>query len=205
MRPAGQQDESGWGVMKGDGMELIYTWVKNIVCFYIFMAIITHLLPKESYRKYVRFFSGMLLTILVMSPVLSVFGKEDVLMKKISQAGFFQELDNLKLDTRHFEQTQKRAYVQEYEKVIAMDVERIAKGQQLQVLWTDVHLSEEYQVESIGLEVRAEGEEGVFVPKVSFQDNSREHPRVLALKQELMEFYRLTEEQIQISVQGGGT
>lgn len=184
-------------------MEVIYVWVKNIVCFYIFMAIITHLLPKESYRKYVRFFSGMLLTILVVTPVLSVFGKEDVLMKKISQAGFFQELDNIKLDTRYFEETQKKAYVQEYERVIGMDVGRIAEGQQLQVLWTDVHLSQEYQVESIDMEVKVGEENGVYIPKVSFEDNSQEHPRVYALKQELMDFYRLTEEQIHITVQGG--
>ncbi len=31
-------------------MELVYTWVKNIVCFYIFMNIIIHLLPKDSYQ-----------------------------------------------------------------------------------------------------------------------------------------------------------
>lgn len=184
-------------------MELIYVWVKNIVCFYIFMAIITHLLPRESYRKYVRFFSGMLLTILVVTPVLSVFGKEDVLMKKINQAGFLQELDNLKLDTRHLELTQKKVYLEEYERAIAMDVERIVEGRQFKALWTKVHLSEEYQVESIDLEVRMDGENGISIPKVSFSDESKNHPEVHALKQELMEFYQLEEEEIQIAVQDG--
>ena len=117
-------------------MELVYTWVKNIVCFYIFMNIIIHLLPKDSYRKYVRFFSGMLLMILVATPVLSVLGQEEVLMQKISQAGFFQELDNIKLDTAHLEQTQKKAYLQEYERAIEMDIERIAQGKGLNPLKT---------------------------------------------------------------------
>ena len=74
-------------------MDIIYAWVKNIVCYYIFLTVIFHLLPKSSYQKYVRFFSGMLLMILVVTPVLSVLGKEDVLLQKINQAGFFQELD----------------------------------------------------------------------------------------------------------------
>lgn len=123
--------------------------------------------------------------------------------EKDQSGRIFQELDNLKLDTKHLEQTQKKAYVQEYERAIEMDVERIAEGRQLQVLWTKVHLSEEYQVESIGMEVALEGENGISIPKVSFGDDSQKHPEVYALKQELMEFYRLEETQIQIAVRGG--
>lgn len=184
-------------------MEVIYTWVKNIVCFYIFMAVILHLLPRESYRKYVRFFSGMLLTVLVATPVLSVFGKEEVLMQKISQAGFFQEMDNMKLDTEHLEETQKKVYVQEYEKAIEMDVSRIAEGKGLRALWVHVGLTEEYQVEGIGMEVGLEEGDGISIRKADFGDGSGEYPRVRELKEELMEFYRLKEGQIEIAVQGG--
>lgn len=184
-------------------MEIIYGWVKNIVCFYIFMAIILHLLPQESYRKYVRFFSGMLLTILVVAPALSLFGKEEALMQKISQAGFFQELDNVKMDTKYLEQTQKKAYVKEYEKAIEMDVSQIAEGREMQVVWAKVQLSEEYQVESIRMEVALSGEDGSSIEKASFGDDSREYPEVYGLKQELMEFYRLGEGQVTVAVQGG--
>ena len=52
-------------------MGYVFTWVKNLVCFYLLLTVVLHLLPRQSYRKYVRFFSGMLLTILVVSPVLS--------------------------------------------------------------------------------------------------------------------------------------
>lgn len=182
-------------------MEIIYNWVKNIVCFYIFMAVILHLLPRESYQKYVRFFSGILLTILVAAPVLSLFGKEEVLMQKISQAGFFQELDNVKLDTKHLEQAQKKAYVQEYERAIEMDVGRIAEGMGMEALWTNVQLSEEYQVESIGMEVALLEEEGSPVGKADFGEGGREYPKAYALKQELMEFYRLGEGQVTVAVQ----
>lgn len=182
-------------------MEIVYTWVKNIVCFYIFMNIIIHLLPRESYRKYVRFFSGMLLMILVATPVLSVLGKEDVLMQKINQAGFFQELDNIKLDTAHLEQTQKKVYLREYERAIAMDIGRIAEGKGLRPLRVEVRLSEDYQVESIDMEVSA-AEEDAAVPNVSFGDGSGEYSGADELKRELTEFYRLEEERIEIAVQG---
>ena len=84
-------------------MGYVFTWVKNLVCFYLLLTVVLHLLPRQSYRKYVRFFSGMLLTILVVSPVLSLLGNEEALREKISQAEFFQDLDNHKLDTEHLE------------------------------------------------------------------------------------------------------
>ncbi|MCI8484987.1 MAG: stage III sporulation protein AF [Lachnospiraceae bacterium] len=184
-------------------MHIIYVWVKNIVCFYILLTVVLHLLPKEGYQKYVRFFSGMLLMILIITPVLSLLGKEDVLLKRIDQAGFFQELDNLKLDTEHLEQTQKRAYLKEYERAIGTDISRIAEGKQLNPCWTEVHLSDTYQVESIAMEVSFEKEEGLSVQKASFGDDSKEYPEVYNLKQELMDFYQLEEGQISITVRDG--
>ena len=184
-------------------MDIIYTWVKNLVCFYIFLTVILHLLPKESYQKYVRFFSGMLLMILVVSPILSLLGKEDVLLQKISQAGFFQEMDNLKMDTEYLKDTQKEMYFQEYEKAIGMDISRMAEDRQLHASQVEVHLSKEYQVESIALEVSFAKEDGLFVQKASFTDNSKEYPEVYKLKQELMDFYQIKEGQIEIVVQGG--
>ena len=69
-------------------MDIIYGWIKNIICFYIFITVILHLLPKENYRKYVRFFTGMLLVILVMNPVLSLLGKEELILQNQSDQIF---------------------------------------------------------------------------------------------------------------------
>lgn len=184
-------------------IDVIYTWVKNLVCFYIFITVILHLLPKENYQKYVRFFAGMLLMILVVSPILSLMGKEDILLQKISQAGFFQEMDNLKLDTEHLQDTQKEVYVQEYERAVGMDISRMAEDKQLNTRQVEVHLSEDYQVDSIVMEVSLANEDGLSVHKASFADNSREYPQVYKLKQELMDFYQIEEGQIEIVVQGG--
>lgn len=164
-------------------MSMVYAWVKNVVCFYIFLTVILHLLPRDNYRKYVRFFSGMLLMILVFSPVLSLLGKEDTLLQRISQAEFFQDMDSLKLDTAHLQRDQKALYLREYERAVGMDISRMAAEKQLDASQVEVHLSEEYQVESIAMEISKEGGEGIY-----------------RLKQELMEFYQVNEAQIEIRV-----
>ncbi len=182
-------------------MSYIFSWVKNLVCFYLLLTVILHLLPKKNYQKYVRFFSGMLLTILVASPILSLMGNEEVLKERISQAGLFQELDNLKMDTEHLENTQKERYLREYEKALEMDVSRMAEQKQMNVSQARVHLSQEYEVESIEVTASLQEEESVFVQKASFADHMQEYPRVQELKQELMEFYRLEEAQISLSIE----
>ncbi len=181
-------------------MSYIYNWVKNLVCFYLLLTVVQHLLPKKSYQKYVRFFSGMLLTILVVSPVLSLLGNEELLQQKISQVEFFQDMDNMKLDTEHLETTQKEVYLREYENAVGMDVSRMAEEKQLAVQEVNVHLTQEYEVESIEMTVKRKEDNGVFVQKAAYADNGAEYPNVHELRQALMEFYRLDEEQITIVV-----
>ena len=55
--------------------DAIYSWVKGIAVFYIFLTMLLHLVPTERYQRYIRFFMGLLLIVLVMSPVLSVLKK----------------------------------------------------------------------------------------------------------------------------------
>ena len=63
-----------------------------------------------------------------------------------------------------------------------------------------MQLSEDYQVESIELTASFQEEDGIFVQKASFADRSKEYPKVYELKQELMEYYRLKEEQVNIAI-----
>ena len=45
--------------------------------------------------------------------------------------------------------------------------------------------------------------DGISIQKIPFGDGGGEYPKVRELKEELMEFYRLEEGQIEIAVQGG--
>ncbi|MCI9525635.1 MAG: stage III sporulation protein AF [Lachnospiraceae bacterium] len=182
-------------------MGYVFTWVKNLVCFYLLLTVVLHLLPRQSYRKYVRFFSGMLLTILVVSPVLSLLGNEEALREKISQAEFFQDLDNHKLDTEHLETTQKEIYLREYERALEMDVSRMAQEKQLAAREVKVRLTEGYEVESIEIAVAMEkDDDNIFVQETPAASDSSRDTKISELRQDLAEYYRLNEEQVSIVV-----
>lgn len=181
-------------------MSYIYTWVKNLVCFYLLLTVVLHLLPQKSYRKYVRFFAGMLLSILVVSPILALLGNEEALRTKISQAEFFQDMDNIKLDTEHLEMVQKEAYLREYERALEMDVSRMVELKQLVPQNVEVRLTEDYEVEAIEMTVTFEEDDIMFVQKAYYENDSTEYPQVYELRQDLVEYYRLREDQISIAI-----
>lgn len=54
-------------------------WIKNIVLFILFSSLVFFLLPDEKYRKYMQTAVGFVLAIIVLTPVLSAGGLNDIL------------------------------------------------------------------------------------------------------------------------------
>lgn len=47
----------------------ITDWIRSIIIYMLLVSVLLHLLPDESYRKYVRLAVGLLLLLIVMEPV----------------------------------------------------------------------------------------------------------------------------------------
>lgn len=182
-------------------MSAVYGWVKNIVYFYIFITAVLHLLPKSSYQKYVRFFGGLLLVILLITPIFDFFSNEGVLLDKISYLSFWQEMDTMQLDVAGMEGAQKKAYMSEYESAIENDVALMAEENELYVNQVSVSLNEDYTIGEIRLSVSLESPGGIYLEKITQNDNSQEYPKVMKLKNKMIEFYQIESEQVQIVVQ----
>ena len=58
---------------------MLLAWMKNIVLFILFSSLVFFLLPDEKYRKYMQTAVGFVLAIIVLTPVLSAGGLNDIL------------------------------------------------------------------------------------------------------------------------------
>lgn len=54
--------------------EELYGWMRSLAVFYILLTCILHLVPDEKYQRYIRFFMGLVLTVMLCAPVFSIFG-----------------------------------------------------------------------------------------------------------------------------------
>ncbi len=59
-------------------MEEAYTWIKNIVIYMLLNTIIMNLLGNKSYKKYVSIVSGMILVLIVISPLMKLMKLDEI-------------------------------------------------------------------------------------------------------------------------------
>ena len=55
-------------------LEYIYEWIGNIAFYMIMVTAVLHLLPNSDYQKYIRFFTGLVLILLLADPLLEFTG-----------------------------------------------------------------------------------------------------------------------------------
>lgn len=55
----------------------IYEWIENIAFYLVIMVAVMQMIPKNSYQKYIRFFAGLILILMLCGPILKIFGMTD--------------------------------------------------------------------------------------------------------------------------------
>lgn len=58
-------------------LDQICEWFRNIAVFLVVITAVMHAVPGKDYVKYIRFFSGLILILLLFTPVLKLFGMEN--------------------------------------------------------------------------------------------------------------------------------
>ena len=62
-------------------VESIYTWMKDIVFYLIIVTAVLEVLPGGNYQKYIRFFTGLVLMLLLLTPVLNLAGAKELFIE----------------------------------------------------------------------------------------------------------------------------
>lgn len=91
--------------------EAIYSWIKCLAIFYILLTMLLHLVPTEKYQRYVRFFMGLVLMVMLVTPVLSLLEKSRQLPDSFS--GLYQQEEQKRLELE-MENLQKTCWKQEW-------------------------------------------------------------------------------------------
>ena len=117
--------------------DAIYSWVKGIAVFYIFLTMLLHLVPTERYQRYIRFFMGLLLIVLVMSPVLSVLKKSRGVSVDFGKLYQQEEKKRLQLE---IENLQKNWLEKGCEEQLGENIAEFLKNDGIEVARCEVHI-----------------------------------------------------------------
>ncbi len=48
----------------------VYLWIQNIAFYMVMVTAVMHMIPNAEYRRYIRFFTGMVLVVMLVAPFL---------------------------------------------------------------------------------------------------------------------------------------
>lgn len=52
--------------------EYLYKWLQELSYYLILVTAVTNVLPSNAYRKYIRFFTGLILILMLLTPVMNL-------------------------------------------------------------------------------------------------------------------------------------
>lgn len=133
--------DSGGG--DGDGMTELLEWVKRMIFLGIFLTILLQVLPNGTYRKYVRFFTGMVFVLTIVSPLFSILGQknwEQTLERELLQEDVLQ---SGQLDFSYMERQQQAYYEVQTKDAVAQMIEKLGETNGCPVQQVEVNLSED--------------------------------------------------------------
>lgn len=123
-------------------MDFLREWVKNIVCYLCFAQIVEQLLPQGNYRKYVRFFCGLLLIVIVISPFLDAAGMSETLTSQWRTIMLREEWNSLEREREGLEQLRSETITRACREEIQRQVAAVAEGNGMENVQVQVTFSE---------------------------------------------------------------
>ena len=194
------------------------SWVKQIVIFYIFANFIIHVLPNGNYEKYIKFFIGLILIAVVISPITGFF-KLDTLFEDIYNSAISSDsISEMQADLKYAEKSNYDNIAQPYKEDIIKNVEKIVTENYLYPVKTTVDFNMDSESETFGqikdiqLQVSKKytNENKVIIDKIKIQtensesgtksdSNSNLSAASITIKNSIADFYHISPDNVNIS------
>lgn len=102
-------------------------WLKSLVGYMLIVSVTMQMLPDKKYEQYVKLFTGFLLIVLVLQPVLKIGSVSSFLENKISE--FVQEQETLEAEigreAQVFESQSEQMQQESLEQVEIQPIEQV--------------------------------------------------------------------------------
>ena len=178
-------------------MDGIRQWIQNLTFFFIFLSAVMNFLPKGEEKKYVRFFMGMLLLLIVIKPLLQLGNMETVMKQKVLAGSIeetFEEImrESVQQDITGMDYIKNACEIEMKEQIKQLMQEY---GYEMKTCSITFFEGDALELESIRLKVK----------KTENQDQTAENAKADAekfLKNRIEEVYKIPGGNINISIQG---
>lgn len=210
-------------------MESIYSWLKTVVIFMIFLTILTNLLGKSDFKKYINVATGLLLVLVTVSPLLQFLTQEKGFDYYFTSSSFQLQTTEIANEMKQAEENQQAAILMKYKEEIRTQIKDLLEERELYFIDADIVIDEDVESEGYAKikELTVIGtysskvtdtETGIEIPSIEIPEivigNKEEKkqekqtedfltPMEIQVKNMLSDFYNIKADNINISIQGG--
>lgn len=79
----------------------LYEWTQNLAFYMVLITVVLHALPDSGYKKYIRFFTGMVLILMIVAPVFRIFGMDSQVMNFYKSREYEAKLQEIEEATEY--------------------------------------------------------------------------------------------------------
>lgn len=189
-------------------MSVLTQWIKNIAFYLILITAVINALPDNHFKKYIKFFTGIVLILLLISPISRLLNIENNLDFSFIQKSYKIELEEMQNEIGNLEYIQSNQLFSGYSHTILEQIEDMVTKEGLYLIDGEVKLVEDRKsssygtIEEINLLVskREENINSIKIDKIKI--SGEENPdtiETLNIKNSIMEYYQVPIEIITIN------
>lgn len=124
-------------------------WIQNILIYVILSALLRGLVSNPSYLGFFQFTSGLILILLLLSPLLSLFSLDEDWYQRLEESLYQIDTRQIERELASSEGALQNVMLQEYEQEIDKQIGELAKEQDKEVERVDVTWSEKEDTPAI--------------------------------------------------------
>ncbi|MCD7820549.1 MAG: stage III sporulation protein AF [Lachnospiraceae bacterium] len=150
-------------------------WMKTLAAAICIITVLLHLIPENSFAKYVHFYAGLLFFLLVVSPILKFLGSEEDLDDLLQLQLLKEEYYDLETAAEGLTDLKNEQIQTAYQEELKRQVSEIAAACGLSVITAEIVFGEDgYAIEKIMLTLENPDDEDAAVAITEVADEITE-------------------------------
>lgn len=195
----------------------VYDWIKNIAFYIILVTTILNVLPEKKYQKYLKLLIGVLMIILIMSPVLQYLKINKSLDLSFIKESYEQEMKDVEKNTNTYYTSQNSRLKEMYEDEIKSGIESLLQTHSLHLTDLTIQYNDDTEsdyfgnIEKINIQASSNDTDiskiDIKIDKISpgrdskTDSNSQDSALEIQIKNEIENFYNIPIANININIQ----
>lgn len=131
-------------------MSMLKEVVRNVLMYYIVLTVIMSLIGDSAYKKYIDMFTGLVLILIILNPIIRFFKADSVLDYQIRKNQLFAVTSQESQDLMVAEVKQQEMLVKQYKDIIAGEVSTQLENNELYPVDVDISIDEDIKSETFG-------------------------------------------------------